>query len=45
MKQGTFVHEIYIEAKPKEIVAFLVEHTNHRRFHPLIVAVKEVAAP
>ncbi len=45
MKQGTFEHEIYIEAKPKDVVAFLVEHTNHPRFHPLIVAVKEVAAP
>ncbi|HEY9153239.1 MAG TPA: SRPBCC family protein [Anaerolineales bacterium] len=45
MKQGTFEHEIYIEAKPKEIVTFLVEHTNHPRFHPLIVAVKEVPAP
>jgi hypothetical protein len=45
MKQGTFEHEIYIEAKPKDIVSFLVEHTNHPRFHPLIVAVKEVAAP
>ena len=45
MKQGTFEHEIYIEAKPKDIVSFLVEHTNHPRFHPLIIDVKEVAAP
>ena len=45
MKQGTFEHEIYIAAKPKDIVAFLVEHTNHPRFHPLIIAVKEVPAP
>ena len=45
MKQGTFEHEIYIEAKPKDIVSFLVEHTNRPRFHPLIIDVKEVAAP
>ncbi|MGA7193445.1 MAG: hypothetical protein WBW94_07405 [Anaerolineales bacterium] len=45
MKQGTFEHEIYIEAKPQDIVSFLVEHTNHPRFHPLIIDVKEVAAP
>ena len=45
MKQGTFEHEIYIEAEPKKIVDFLVEHTNHPRFHPLIVAVKEITPP
>lgn len=45
MKQGTFEHEIYIEAKPKDIITFLVEHTNHPRFHPLIIAVTEVPAP
>ena len=45
MKQGTFEHEIYIEAKPKDVITFLIEHTNHPRFHPLIVAVKEITAP
>ncbi|MBI1793920.1 MAG: SRPBCC family protein [Chloroflexi bacterium] len=45
MKQGTFEHEIFIEAEPKKIVDFLVEHTNHPRFHPLIMAVKETIPP
>jgi hypothetical protein len=45
MRQGTFEYEIYIEAEPKRIIDFLVDHANHPRFHPLIVAVKEVTPP
>jgi hypothetical protein len=45
MRQGTFEHEIFIEAEPGRIVDFLVEHTNHPRFHPLIVAVREITPP
>jgi hypothetical protein len=45
MRQGTFEYEVFIEAAPKRIVDFLVEHTNHPRFHPLIVAVREVTPP
>jgi hypothetical protein len=45
MRQGTFEYEIFIEAEPERIIDFLVDHTNHPRFHPLIVAVKEVTPP
>src|SRR5262245_59033918 len=45
MKQGTFEYDIHIEAEPRQIIDFLVEHTNHPRFHPLIIAVKEVKPP
>jgi len=45
MKQGSFEHEIYIEAQPQNILEFLVDHNNHPRFHPLIIAVREVPPP
>jgi hypothetical protein len=45
MKQGTFEYDIHIEQEPRKIIDFLVSHTNHPRFHPLIVAVREITPP
>ncbi|HVN15548.1 MAG TPA: SRPBCC family protein [Anaerolineales bacterium] len=45
MKQGTFENEVFIQAKPDQIIPFLVDHRNHVRFHPLITAVDEVPPP
>jgi hypothetical protein len=44
-RQGTFEHEVFIRAPAARILEFLVDHTNHPKFHPLIVAVQEVPAP
>jgi len=41
MKQGSFEHEIYIEAAPKKISDFLADLNNQGRIHPLIINVRE----
>jgi hypothetical protein len=44
-REGTFEQEVFIRAPAARILDFLVDHTNHPQFHPLIIAVREVPAP
>jgi len=45
MREGQFEHEIFIQAKPAEVISFWANLHNHPRVHPLIVNVEEVTPP